>query len=230
MTDPTHTDKIIQGLSQAMHAAISGAEELLKKQVTEEAKKPEEKSYSWTFVEESLGQTLVRCRTNWPQKDIGDRVRNLLEYINKGNPYLLKEPKQLPHGMVVCHGCDGRIEKDAVKACGTCGGTGMEQEEGCREQDETLDELHQLNGKMSMILTKTANALKGAPGELMSHDWSDLPRAAVAMRAALITLVEAKDLKDKGVASMLSDEEKEKYERKKERGWNMARDVLKGHW
>ncbi len=47
---------------------------------------------------------------------------------------------------------------------------------------EETHEYEQLTGRMSMLLTATANALKGEPAELHLHDWSDLP--AVAKRLA----------------------------------------------
>jgi hypothetical protein len=35
---------------------------------------------------------------------------------------------------------------------------------------------------MADLLTRTANALKGEPGPLMMHDWSDLPEVAAKAR------------------------------------------------
>ena len=40
------------------------------------------------------------------------------------------------------------------------------------------DESAALRGRMADLLRRTANAIKGEPGPLMSHDWSDLPDVA----------------------------------------------------
>lgn len=59
------------------------------------------------------------------------------------------------------------------------------------EQD--LDEETQLRERLAGLLTRTANALKGSPPELMWHDWSDLPVVAgrlVAERDAAIQRAE----------------------------------------
>lgn len=40
------------------------------------------------------------------------------------------------------------------------------------------DESVALRNRMADLLTRTTNALKGDPGPLMSHDWSDLPDVA----------------------------------------------------
>lgn len=42
------------------------------------------------------------------------------------------------------------------------------------ESDESIA----LRDRMADLLTRTANALKGEPGPLSSHDWSDLPEVA----------------------------------------------------
>jgi len=44
-------------------------------------------------------------------------------------------------------------------------------------------ELESLREKMSSLLTRTANALKGEPDELKWHDWSDLPTVAARLTA-----------------------------------------------
>lgn len=46
---------------------------------------------------------------------------------------------------------------------------------------EDQHELDQLLGRMSGLLHRTANALKGEPDELTWHDWSDLPAVAKAL-------------------------------------------------
>lgn len=51
---------------------------------------------------------------------------------------------------------------------------------------ETEHETDWLNGRMSHLLTATANALKGEPGPLSLHDWSDLPVVAARLRQLLI--------------------------------------------
>lgn len=51
---------------------------------------------------------------------------------------------------------------------------------------DTLDERHldeQLLKRQGDLLTATANALKGDPGPLTLHDWSDLPSVAAAVVA-----------------------------------------------
>jgi hypothetical protein len=42
-----------------------------------------------------------------------------------------------------------------------------------------------LRGRMADILTRTANALKGEPDGIYSHDWSDLPDVAARLRSEL---------------------------------------------
>lgn len=44
---------------------------------------------------------------------------------------------------------------------------------------EAEDESDRLRARMAGLLTDVANALKGEPGPLESHDWSDLPAVAV---------------------------------------------------
>lgn len=48
--------------------------------------------------------------------------------------------------------------------------------EGGWESDESIA----LRERMADLLTRTANALKGDPGPLRSHDWSDLPDVAAS--------------------------------------------------
>lgn len=45
------------------------------------------------------------------------------------------------------------------------------------EQND-CDDCDRLRGRMSELLTGVANALKGEPAALSSHDWSDLPVVA----------------------------------------------------
>lgn len=51
------------------------------------------------------------------------------------------------------------------------------------ELQKLSDEQHMTLGKLSGLLRRTANALKGKPTELSSHDWSDLPEVIAAMKA-----------------------------------------------
>lgn len=54
------------------------------------------------------------------------------------------------------------------------------------ERDELKtdnDEYSELLDRLSKLLTNTANALKGAPGPLILHDWSDLPAVAKTLTA-----------------------------------------------
>lgn len=44
-----------------------------------------------------------------------------------------------------------------------------------RNLREELREYEWLTGRLSFLLTATANALKGSPPKNMLHDWSDLP-------------------------------------------------------
>jgi hypothetical protein len=46
---------------------------------------------------------------------------------------------------------------------------------------EAVEEYDQLLTRLRDLLTGTANALKGDPGPLKLHDWSDLPAVAAAM-------------------------------------------------
>lgn len=57
------------------------------------------------------------------------------------------------------------------------------REEGRTQRDEESDALRT---RLANLLTDTANALKGAPGPLRAHDWSDLPRVAADLRAELM--------------------------------------------
>lgn len=50
------------------------------------------------------------------------------------------------------------------------------------QDDETLRE------RMATLLHETANALKGDPGPLRAHDWSDLPRVAAELRAEVAAI------------------------------------------
>lgn len=53
-----------------------------------------------------------------------------------------------------------------------------------------LQELRELVDRLGSLLTGVANALKGEPGELRMHDWSDLPTLATYM-AAVVEAAEA---------------------------------------
>lgn len=50
---------------------------------------------------------------------------------------------------------------------------------------QEVEEYADLTGRMSRLLTLTANALKGEPDELKWHDWSDLPVVAAELVAQL---------------------------------------------
>lgn len=65
-----------------------------------------------------------------------------------------------------------------------------------RELEEEAADEDRLREKMASILRRTANALKGVPKPLHSHDWSDLPEVAAALREALTGLVGSLSLND----------------------------------
>jgi hypothetical protein len=65
----------------------------------------------------------------------------------------------------------GRIARDALAA--------IEALEREAADDDALRD------RMRDLLTRTANALKGDPGPLKLHDWSDLPEVAARLRAML---------------------------------------------
>jgi hypothetical protein len=50
------------------------------------------------------------------------------------------------------------------------------------EATQANDEYEALLDRLSQILTETAAALKGEPGPLRMHDWSDLPEVARRLR------------------------------------------------
>lgn len=54
-----------------------------------------------------------------------------------------------------------------------------------RERDESLDEYAQLCDRQAAILTRAANALKGAPGRLSSHSHHDVGELAEIMMAEI---------------------------------------------
>jgi hypothetical protein len=56
------------------------------------------------------------------------------------------------------------------------------QEEELRQLKEDAAEARQLRDRLSDILTQTANVLKGDPGPLVLHGWSDLPDVARSLR------------------------------------------------
>ena len=51
-------------------------------------------------------------------------------------------------------------------------------------QQQEVKELTAQRDKLSDILTRTANALKGQPEELAAHSWHDLPEVAQQLKAA----------------------------------------------
>lgn len=80
--------------------------------------------------------------------------------------------------------------------CRQCGGTGLTHDpesggdfcERCAIGREMMAqaevaECDRISDRMRELLTETAAALKGPPGELMMHDWSDLPAKAVELKA-----------------------------------------------
>ena len=68
-----------------------------------------------------------------------------------------------------------------------CGDGWMKAEAELAAARAELAEDETLRNRMSDLLTRTANALKGEPGPLTLHDWSDLPE-----RAGLIVVNEAR--------------------------------------
>lgn len=46
---------------------------------------------------------------------------------------------------------------------------------------QEIEEYAELTGRLSRLLTLTANALKGEPADNVWHDWSDLPAVAVEL-------------------------------------------------
>ena len=54
------------------------------------------------------------------------------------------------------------------------------------ELEAELSDTDRLCDKMSDILTRTANALKGEPDELTMHSWHDLPEIAAEQRAKAV--------------------------------------------
>jgi hypothetical protein len=57
-----------------------------------------------------------------------------------------------------------------------------EQYEEIEQLKINLDEERRLREKLADLLERTANALKGPPAYLYSHDWSDLPKVATQLR------------------------------------------------
>jgi hypothetical protein len=62
-----------------------------------------------------------------------------------------------------------------------------------------VKEDERLRSRLSSILTHTANALKGPPATLTSHDWSDLPKVAAAMRELATVTWAPGDTKEKKI-------------------------------
>jgi len=61
---------------------------------------------------------------------------------------------------------------------GDCYVSGRPRWEGDIDLLAEVDEYAELLDRLSKLLTDTANALKGDPGPLKLHDWSDLPKVA----------------------------------------------------
>jgi hypothetical protein len=57
-------------------------------------------------------------------------------------------------------------------------------------QEEELIEEYDLRDRMTDLLTGVAYALKGDPGQLHMHDWSDLPALAAEMAGVVAAAVE----------------------------------------
>jgi hypothetical protein len=77
---------------------------------------------------------------------------------------------------------DGHVHySDQGRAeCSVCGLV-----DKCDELTEECEEYSQLTDRLTRLLTQTANALKGDPGPLTLHDWSDLPVVAGDLRERL---------------------------------------------
>lgn len=58
----------------------------------------------------------------------------------------------------------------------------VDQEQPAQQQE--IDELTAQRDKLADILTRTANALKGQPPELVSHSWHDLPEVVQQLKSA----------------------------------------------
>ena len=59
------------------------------------------------------------------------------------------------------------------------------------ELERDVEEWDALRERMTNLLTRTANVLKGSPGPLQKHDWSDLPEVARRLLAVdLLTEIE----------------------------------------
>ena len=61
----------------------------------------------------------------------------------------------------------------------------MAECEHCQRLREDNNEFAMINGMMQRLLHMTANALKGDPPENVWHDWSDLPKVALATVAEM---------------------------------------------
>ena len=82
---------------------------------------------------------------------------------------------------------DGETKGKRIK-CNTCGAMAQDTIWNTRTHHAEIEamekeaqESHDLREKLSDILTRTANALKGKPAPLHSHSWHDLPEVAEAM-------------------------------------------------
>lgn len=76
--------------------------------------------------------------------------------------------------------------------------------------DEADVELTEFVNLVTPLLQGTANALKGEPGPLRMHDWSDLPKAAGNLVADRDRLRELLDYNDAGIMRRLDDAEAER--------------------
>lgn len=100
------------------------------------------------------------------------------------------------------------------------------RQEGRAERDAESDALRT---RLANLLTDTANALKGDPGPLRAHDWSDLPRVAAELRAELMAAERrgAEALAVLRELVRLKDGPRDTaYERAKPKAWDAARRLL----
>lgn len=65
--------------------------------------------------------------------------------------------------------------------------------EAMNEHRAELDEVYALQERMGDLLTGVANALKGDPGPMTMHDWSDLPAVAKKVAAAAAATPQKKE-------------------------------------
>ena len=74
-----------------------------------------------------------------------------------------------------------------------------------RQEVAEITEQQELIKRISDIMTRTINALRGDPPALVAWSWHDLPDRAAAMRAALISAMEIVQQERVKVASLVVD-------------------------